>query len=220
MAPVSQSPAGTTTRPPPPAAHSSMARAKAWVQGVVPSPTAPKRGRRTSRMGEDALEVALVVVGHARGVEALLDAAAAGGAVERAERAHVPARAREVVEEVAVDPLLDGLGHRRVVEAQDRDTRGQRLERRARERLLELAVLEAGREDEALGEAEERLLLRLVGVAEEVDALPTRPLAANVREDLLFVVRDRAPLLLQLGQHVGLRRAHDDEVVVGLAEDE
>ena len=51
MGPVSQRPSGTTTRPPPAAAHAWMATRNAAVQSVVPSPTAPWSVMRTSRSG-------------------------------------------------------------------------------------------------------------------------------------------------------------------------
>ena len=57
MAPVKNWPGGTITCPPPARLQAAMAAANAWVQSVVPSPTAPnfvtgknrggKKGRRT-----------------------------------------------------------------------------------------------------------------------------------------------------------------------------
>ena len=51
MGPVRYLPAGTTMRPPPAAEHAATALAKASVQSVVPSPTAPKWVRLKCRSG-------------------------------------------------------------------------------------------------------------------------------------------------------------------------
>src|SRR6266446_713396 len=51
MAPVRNSPAGTTTRPPPALPQASMALRKASVQSVLPSAFAPKPITEKSRAG-------------------------------------------------------------------------------------------------------------------------------------------------------------------------
>src|SRR5689334_8298649 len=52
MAPVRNSPLGTSTRPPPLLLHAAIALAKASVQSVLLSPTAPNLVMANSRLGK------------------------------------------------------------------------------------------------------------------------------------------------------------------------
>src|SRR2546421_6426002 len=63
MAPVENSPAGTTTRPPPARLQASTLRRKAPVQSSLPSPRAPNFVMSKSRLGKTGALIRLRISG-------------------------------------------------------------------------------------------------------------------------------------------------------------